>query len=166
MVDVSTKAPTSRQAQVQAVIRLSPEAFEAIQQRALEKGDPFTVATIAGIQAAKRTSELIPLCHPLPIEHLDVSCEPDAAARTIRLVACAVTTAKTGVEMEAFVAASVASLALYDMIKAADPAAIITDLQLLCKAGGTHSFHRRNSVGSGLRAGGSRQLPRAQNPEP
>jgi cyclic pyranopterin phosphate synthase len=149
MVDVSAKAPTPRQAQAQAVIRLSPEAFEAIQQQALKKGDPFTVATIAGIQAAKRTSELIPLCHPLPIEHLDVAYEPDATAHAIRVVARAVTTAKTGIEMEAFVAASVASLALYDMVKAVDPGATISDLRLLRKTGGTRSFETGGQIDTG-----------------
>ena len=166
MVDVNAKRPTRRQAQVQCVVHLSPEAFEAIQQQALTKGDPFTVAKIAGIQAAKRTAELIPLCHPLPIEHLEVTYESDAAMHSIRLVASAATTAKTGVELEAFVAAAIGSLALYDMVKAIDPAATITDLQLLRKTGGKHSFDRRNSVSSGLRAVGSGQWPRTQNPEP
>lgn len=142
MVDVSAKAPTHRQAHVQAVINLSPEAFEAIQQQSLKKGDPFTVAKIAGIQAAKRTAELIPLCHPLPIEHLEIMFEPDTATHTIRLVAHATTTAKTGIEMEAFVAASVASLTLYDMVKAIDPSAMITDLRLLRKTGGKQGFQR------------------------
>ena len=143
MVDVSVKAPTRRQAHVQAIIRLSPEAFQAIEQQSLKKGDPLTVAKIAGIQAAKRTSELIPLCHPLPIEHLEIAFEPDAATHAIRLVAQATTTAKTGIELEAFVAAAVASLALYDMVKAVDPAATITDLQLLRKTGGKQPFSRR-----------------------
>ncbi|MDP3723700.1 MAG: cyclic pyranopterin monophosphate synthase MoaC [Candidatus Omnitrophota bacterium] len=142
MVDVGAKVATRRQAQVQSVIHLSAEAFEAIQQQSLKKGDPFTVAKIAGIQAAKRTAEIIPLCHPLPIEHLEITCEPDATAHIIRLVAQATTTAKTGIEMEAFVAASVASLALYDMVKAIDPAATITDLQLLHKTGGKQPFTR------------------------
>lgn len=142
MVDVSAKAPTYRQAQVQAVITLSPEAFEAIEQQALKKGDPFTVAQIAGIQAAKRTAELIPLCHPLPLDHLEVTYEPDAAAHSIRLVTHAATTAKTGVELEAFVAAAIGALALYDMVKAIDPAATITDLQLLHKTGGKRPFRR------------------------
>ena len=142
MVDVSAKAHARRQAQVQAVIMLSPEAFEAIQQQSLKKGDPFTVAKIAGIQAAKRTAELIPLCHPLPIEHLEITFEPDATAHRIRLVAQTTTTAKTGIEMEAFVAASVAALALYDMVKAVDPSATITDLHLLRKTGGTQPFTR------------------------
>ena len=166
MIDVSAKAPARRQAHVQAVINLSPEAFEAIQQQRLSKGDPFTVAKIAGIQAAKRTAELIPLCHPLPIDHLDLTFDPDPTTQTIRVMAMARTTAKTGIEMEAFLAAAVASLTLYDMVKAVDPAATITDLQLLRKTGGKCLFDRRSSVGSGLRAVGSGELPRAQNPEP
>ena len=154
MVDVSAKAPTRRQARVQAVITLSPKAFEAIQQQSLKKGDPFTVAQIAGIQAAKRTAELIPLCHALPIEHLEVTQEADAARHAIRLVAHATTTAKTGVELEAFVAAAIGSLALYDMIKAIDPAATITDLQLLSKTGGKTPFTRvaqRTAQSQGIR---------------
>ena len=143
MVNVGAKVATRRRAQVQCVIHLAPEAFEAIQQQSLKKGDPFTVAKIAGIQAAKRTSELIPLCHPLPIEHLEIAFELDAATHTIRLVAQATTTAKTGIELEAFVAAAMASLALYDMVKAVDPAAMITDLQLLRKTGGKQPFSRR-----------------------
>ena len=142
MVDVSAKAPTHRQAHVQAVITLSPEAFDAIQHQSLKKGDPFTVAKIAGIQAAKRTAELIPLCHPLPIEHLEVTYDSDAATHSIRLVASAATTARTGVELEAFVAAAIGALALYDMVKAIDPAATITDLQLLHKTGGKEPFTR------------------------
>jgi len=142
MVDVGAKVATRRQAQVQCVIHLAPEAFEAIQQQALKKGDPFTIAKIAGIQAAKRTAELIPLCHPLPIEHIEITFEPDATTHTVRLVAQATTTAKTGIEMEAFVAASIASLVLYDMVKAIDPSATITDLCLLRKTGGKQGFQR------------------------
>jgi cyclic pyranopterin phosphate synthase len=142
MVDVSAKAPTRRQARVQAVITLSHEAFEAIQARALVKGDAFTVATIAGIQAAKRTAELIPLCHPLPVEQVEVAFEPDAARSSIRVIAQTTTTAKTGIEMEAFTAAAVAALTLYDMVKAIDPSATITDLCLLRKTGGKQGFQR------------------------
>jgi len=142
MVDVSAKPPTRRQARVQAVIRLSAGAFQAIQQQRLLKGDPFTVAKIAGIQAAKRTDELIPLCHPLPLEHLELRFTPEAMTQTIRVEAGTTTTAKTGIEMEAFVAVAVASLALYDMVKAVDPAATITDLQLISKTGGKSPFQR------------------------
>lgn len=140
MVDVSAKSPTPRHAKVQCVVRLSPDAFQAMLQENLEKGDPFTVAKLAGIQAAKRTAELIPLCHPLPLEHLDVSFEPDPARCAIRLVAETTATTKTGVEMEAFVAASIGALALYDMVKAIDPGATITDLQLVGKTGGKQAF--------------------------
>ena len=142
MVDVGQKIPTQRQAQVQAIVRLSPEAFKAIEQQSLKKGDVYTVAKIAGIQAAKRTAELIPLCHPLPIEHLDITFTPDAAAHTIRLTALASTTAKTGIELETFVAVTVASLAFYDMVKAVDPAATITEVQLVKKTGGKAPFQR------------------------
>lgn len=142
MIDVSPKVATHRQATVQCLVHLSSEAFEAIQRDTLKKGDAFTVAKIAGIQAAKRTSELIPLCHPLPIEHLEIAFEPDATTHTIRLVAQATTTAKTGIELEAFAAAAIGALALYDMVKAVDPAATITDLQLLRKTGGKQGFQR------------------------
>ena len=133
MVDVSAKQPTRRSAIVGAVLRLSAEAFEAIQGQRLVKGDAFTVAKIAGIQAAKRTAELIPLCHPLTIEHLDVRFTLEPATHTIRLEAQATTTAKTGIEMEAFTAAAVAALTLYDMVKAVDPAATISELKLIRK---------------------------------
>jgi cyclic pyranopterin phosphate synthase len=142
MVDVSAKAPTRRRARVQAVVHLSEAAFEAVQRGGMDKGDPITVARLAGIQAAKRTDELIPLCHPLPLEHVAVACEPDAATRTIRIVVETVTTAKTGIEVEAFVATAIASVALYDMVKAVDPLATITDLQLLEKTGGRHPITR------------------------
>ena len=142
MVDVGAKPSTSRQAQVECRLHLTPEAFEAIRAQRLVKGDPFTVAKIAGIQAAKRTAELIPLCHPLPIEHLEIRFEPDASAHAIRLTAQAKTTAKTGIELEAFVAAAIGAIALYDMVKALDPAATITGLQLIRKTGGKSPFHR------------------------
>ncbi len=142
MVDVSAKTPTRRRALVEGTLVLSPTAFVAIQRHALMKGDPFTVAKLAGLQAAKRTDELIPLCHSLPLEHLDIVFEPDAQACAIRVVCEATTTAKTGIEMEAMTATSVALLALYDMVKGIDPAATITDLRLLRKTGGTHGFRR------------------------
>lgn len=142
MVDVSAKQPTHRRARVQCVVHLSREAFEAIQAGALAKGDAFTVAKIAGIQAAKRTAELIPLCHPLPIEQVEITFEPDAVLCSIRIIAQTTTTAKTGIELEAFTAAAMAALALYDMVKAVDPAARITDLELVSKTGGAQPFKR------------------------
>ena len=143
MIDVGAKTPTRRQAVVRGAITLSAEAFEAMQQQTLHKGDPYTVAKIAGMQAAKRTSEWIPLCHPLPIEHLDIRFEPDAPTRTIRVQAQARTTAKTGIELEAFVAVTAALLNLYDMVKAVDASATMTDIQLVRKTGGKQPFQRR-----------------------
>ena len=145
MVDVSAKRPTRRRAVVEAIVRLSADAFRALTQRTLAKGDAFTVATIAGVQAAKRTDELIPLCHPLPIEHIELTCEPDAANGRVRILASVTTTAKTGIELEAFVAATTAALALYDMVKAVDPSAVISEVRLLRKTGGAHSFSRSSS---------------------
>ncbi len=142
MVNVSVKRTTHREATVQAVLHLSPQAFEALNAQTLTKGDALTVATIAGIQAAKRTAELIPLCHPLPLDHVDVTLACDASRHAILVRATTATDAKTGIEMEAFVAATVASLTLYDMVKAMDPAATITDVQLVHKRGGQHRFDR------------------------
>ena len=143
MVDVSPKLPTRRQAQAHCTVHLSPQAFDLMETHQLTKGDVFTVAQIAGVQAAKRTAELIPLCHPLPIEHVDVRFQPDRDTSTIRVVVEITTTAKTGIEMEALTAAAIASLTLYDMVKAVDPAATMTDLQLVWKTGGKQGFTRR-----------------------
>ena len=142
MVDVSDKPATRRQAQVRCVLQLSAEAFEAIQAHRVAKGEALTVAKLAGLHAAKRTDELIPLCHPLPLEHLEMVFEPDEATHTIRLMAQATTTAKTGIEMEAFMAAAIGALALYDMIKSLDPGSTISELQLVFKTGGKQGFDR------------------------
>lgn len=142
MVNVSRKRATMRQAIVQGIVTLSREAFVALQRASLEKGDALTVAKLAGIQAAKRTAELIPLAHPLPIEHLEVTFSPEETSCCVRVTATAVTTAKTGIELEAFVAAAIAALALYDMIKAVDPGAKVTDLALIKKTGGRQPFRR------------------------
>ena len=145
MVDVSAKRSTRRQATVEATVRLSPAAFRALMERTLTKGDAFTVAKIAALQAAKRTDELIPLCHALPIEQAEVTLTPEPLARSVRVRATMTTTAKTGIELEAFVAATTAALALYDMVKAVDPAAVISDVQLLSKTGGQRPFFREKS---------------------
>lgn len=142
MVNVAAKAPTSRQALAEGSLILSAEAFEAMQQQTLKKGDPFTVAKLAGIGAAKRTDELVPLCHSLPLEHIEIVFESDPGTCTIHVLCEAATTAKTGIEMEAMMAVSVALLALYDMVKAVDPAATITAIQLLRKTGGKTGFSR------------------------
>lgn len=151
MVDVSAKPPTRRVAEARCVVRLSPEALAAMTHGGLEKGDAFSVAKIAGIQAAKRTAELIPLAHPLPIEHLDLVFDADREQSTIHVQAQATTTAKTGIELEALVACAISALTLYDMVKAIDPAATVTDLKLMFKRGGTHDLTRRRD-GCGLRS--------------
>jgi len=140
MVDVSGKAPTRREAAVGCSVRLSPEAFAAVMGGRLAKGDALLVARLAGIQAAKKTADLIPLCHPLPLDHVEVTFLPDEASHAIAITARTVTTGKTGIEMEAFCAAAVAALALYDMVKALDPGAAVTGLRLLEKTGGKQPY--------------------------
>jgi cyclic pyranopterin phosphate synthase len=129
MVDVGAKAVTRRQARARARVRMAPETIAML--HALPKGDALTTARLAGIMAAKRTSELIPLCHPLPLTHVDVSLEVGADA--VAIEATASTTAQTGVEMEALVAASVAALTLYDMAKAVDKDMVVDDVRLVEK---------------------------------
>jgi cyclic pyranopterin monophosphate synthase len=134
MVDVSEKATTRREATATGRIGMSAEALAAIRDGLLKKGDALSVARIAGIMAAKRTSDLVPLCHPLPLSAVtvDLHVEPDG----IRVEAMARTTGPTGVEMEALTAASVALLTLYDMAKAIDRAMVIDGVRLLAKSGG------------------------------
>lgn len=139
MVDVSAKTETRRIARAQAFVRISREALEKLPQN--PKGNPLEVARIAGIAAAKRTSDLIPLCHPLMLSHADV--EATVEAEGVRIVASAATTAPTGVEMEALTAASVAALTVYDMLKALDKRIEIQDLYLLEKSGGKSGDFRR-----------------------
>jgi cyclic pyranopterin phosphate synthase len=132
MVDVSAKAATRREAEASAFVAMSAEALAALPHN--PKGNALEVARIAGIQAAKRTAELIPLCHPLPLSFIDVRAEVAEGGIAIR--ATAATTAQTGVEMEALTAASVAALTVYDMCKAADKGIVIRDLRLERKTGG------------------------------
>ncbi|HEY6448894.1 MAG TPA: cyclic pyranopterin monophosphate synthase MoaC [Acidobacteriaceae bacterium] len=132
MVDVSAKAATRREAEASAFVGMSAEALAALPRN--PKGNALEVARIAGIQAAKRTAELIPLCHPLPLSFIDVRAE--VAQGGIAISAIAATTAQTGVEMEALTAASVAALTVYDMCKAADKGIVIRDLRLERKTGG------------------------------
>ncbi len=139
MVDVSAKAETRRSARAHAFVRIGPAALEKLPQN--PKGNPLEIARIAGISAAKRTSDLIPLCHPLMLTHADVEVTLEAGG--VRIVASAATTAQTGVEMEALTAASVAALTVYDMLKALDKSIEIQDLYLLEKTGGkSGDFHR------------------------
>lgn len=134
MVDVSDKPVTRRVAVASGFVRMRPETVEAIRAGRAPKGDPLEAARIAGLMAAKRTAELIPLCHPIPIHHAQV--EVEVKAEGVAVEATAVTDAKTGVEMEALVAASVAALTVYDMCKALDRGMTITDIRLESKSGG------------------------------
>src|SRR5471030_2686509 len=136
MVDVSAKDATTREAVAQAVIVLSADAFAAVTSGTAKKGDVLAAARIAGIMAAKKTSELIPLCHPIALTKANVDFEPDAERNAIRIIATAKTTGQTGVEMEALTAASIAALTIYDMIKAVDKTAVIGDIRLISKSGG------------------------------
>ena len=145
MVDVGAKAATERRAVARAVVRVSAETARAVAAGDAPKGDVLGVARIAGIQAAKRTSELIPLCHPLALSFVGVSGEIDAEAGQITLVAEARTTGPTGVEMEALTAASVAALTVYDMIKGIQRGAEISSVVLLEKSGGRSGTWRRDS---------------------
>jgi cyclic pyranopterin monophosphate synthase len=134
MVDVAGKAVTHREAVATGRIAMSPEAAAAIRAGSVAKGDVLATARIAGIMAAKKTAELIPLCHPLPLTRVAVDLETDETGVTV--TATAATEGKTGVEMEALTAASVALLTLYDMAKALDKAMVISGVRLLSKTGG------------------------------
>ena len=134
MVDVSGKVETIRVARAEAFVEMSVSTVKLLREKAMPKGDPLEVARIAGIQAGKKTSELIPLCHPLPLSHLDVSIEITESGAHIESTAR--TKAETGVEMEALTAASVAALTLYDMCKAVEKGISIGPVRLLEKSGG------------------------------
>jgi cyclic pyranopterin monophosphate synthase len=134
MVDVGDKAVTTRSATASGFVKMAAATVKAIREQRSPKGDPLEVARIAGIMAAKRTAELIPLCHNLPLSHADV--QLDLKADGIAISATARTDGKTGVEMEALSAASVAALTIYDMCKAIDKGMVITDIRLESKSGG------------------------------
>src|SRR5580704_9530455 len=141
MVDVSGKPATRREAEASAFVKMNPEVLQALPKN--PKGDPLEVARIAGIMAAKRTSELIPMCHTLPLAHVDVEmrlCENGVAIATK-----VITTAETGVEMEALVAASVSALTIYDMLKALDKGIEIREIVLQRKRGGKSGEYRRKA---------------------
>jgi cyclic pyranopterin phosphate synthase len=142
MVDVSDKVATDRFARARAVVRMSPAAAARVAAGDAPKGDVAAVARIAGIQAAKRTDELIPLAHSLPLTHVDPAISVDPEAGTVTVVAEARTTDRTGVEMEALVACSVAALTVYDMVKGIEPGVVIERIELLDKTGGKADFHR------------------------
>jgi cyclic pyranopterin phosphate synthase len=136
MVDVSAKRDTKREAVARGTIRMQPETLALIQSGGVAKGDVLAVARLAGIMAAKRTHELIPLCHPLLLTDIDVSITPEKRASALRIEAAVRTTGKTGVEMEALTAVAVAALTVYDMCKAVDRGMRIEDVRLARKRGG------------------------------
>jgi len=149
MVDVTAKLPTTRRATAHAFIRIRPAALREIRGLKVPKGNPLEIARIAGIAAAKRTPELIPLCHPLPLTHMDVSTR--LCQNGIEITSEVTATAPTGVEMEALVAAAVAALTIYDMCKALDKGMEITELYLVEKIGGRsgHFIRPRRSGARG-----------------
>jgi cyclic pyranopterin phosphate synthase len=142
MVDVGDKAESDRRARARARVRMSPETADIVERGDAPKGDVIGTARIAGIQAAKRTDELIPLAHPLPISFIDVEAEIDSKEGTITFTAEARTTARTGVEMEALTAAAVAALAAYDMVKGIERGVLIEEVALLQKTGGKEDWSR------------------------
>ena len=144
MVDVSAKAETEREAVAAGAIHMRPETLALIKAGAITKGDVFTVAQIAGVMAAKKTSELIPMCHPLPLTDIQLEFRADQALSCVEITATVRTTGKTGVEMEALTAASVAALTIYDMCKAADRAMRITDLRVTRKSGGKSGLFQQD----------------------
>src|SRR5246500_2797040 len=154
MVDVSAKAITTRTAIAHAFVRMSPKVLRAVRRLKNPKGNPLEIARIAGIAAAKRTAEWIPLCHPLPLTHIDVTaalCE-----NGVELRSTVIATAQTGVEMEALVAVTAAALTVYDMCKALDKGMEITDIYLVEKTGGKSGDFRRE-------AESKKRAPRGRN---
>jgi cyclic pyranopterin phosphate synthase len=140
MVDVSDKPVTVREAVARGRVTMSAEALRAVREATLEKGDALQAARLAGIMAAKRTADLIPLCHPLPLSHVDVTLTPKRDGYVVE--GRARTSAQTGVEMEALTAVSVAALTLYDMVKAVDRGMVIGDIRLVAKSGGRSGDYR------------------------
>ncbi len=141
MVDVSAKPATQREATARAVVRMKPETLRLIQRGEIAKGEVFAVARVAGIMAAKCTANLIPLCHPLPIQVAAVDLRP-VAVDALQIEARVKVTGNTGVEMEALTAASVAALTVYDMCKAVDRGMVITEVRLIEKRGGRSGHYR------------------------
>ena len=146
MVDVEKKSPTHRRATARAIVRLNSEAFDAVCTDSADKGSVLTVAKIAGIQAAKKTADLIPLCHPIPLDHIDVRFDLDGDAYIVGIRATAVAVARTGVEMEALTACAVAALTIYDMLKSIQKDIRVADIQLLHKQGGESGEYRCQDI--------------------
>jgi len=146
MVDVGDKETTRRSATARARVRMTREVFEALTGRAMPKGDALAVAQLAGIMGAKRVPDLIPLCHPLPLDGVEVRLVPDPTARCVIVEATARTTGRTGAEMEALTAATVAALTLYDMVKSLGPQTVIEDVRLVAKSGGKSGEYRAGRI--------------------
>jgi cyclic pyranopterin phosphate synthase len=146
MADVGGKQKTARQAIAAGRIAMSAECYRAMKRGLSKRGDVLSVARIAGIMAAKRASSLIPLCHPLPIEHVSVEFELDERGNAISALCSAKTTGATGVEMEALTGVSVALLTIYDMLKAIDKGMVITGIRLLEKSGGKSGDYRAENL--------------------
>jgi cyclic pyranopterin monophosphate synthase len=146
MVDVAGKPATVRAAVAEGTIRMSREAFQSVAEQQIAKGDVLAVSEVAGTLAAKRTAELIPLCHPLGLDHVEVEARLDEQLPGVRVRAAAKAVGRTGVEMEALTAVSVALLTVYDMVKAVDRGMEIEKVRLLEKSGGTHGDWRRDAV--------------------
>jgi cyclic pyranopterin phosphate synthase len=159
MVDVTDKPVTARRAVAEALVAVSPETMSMVIDGGGPKGDVLGVAELAGVMAGKRTSELIPLCHPLPLTDLVVAVTPDRAGGVLRVKAEAATTAQTGVEMEAMTAASVAALTIYDMVKGVERGVEVRSVRLVSKTGGkSGEWHRPPDAADG--AGRARPRPR------
>ena len=145
MVDVSGKPVTRRTAVATGLVRMSPSTVEAIRDHRTPKGDPLEISRIAGVMGAKRTSELIPLCHPLPLNQANV--EIEILPEGVLITATATTEGKTGVEMEALTAVSISALTIYDMCKAIDKSMVISEIKLESKTGGTSGDFKREQAG-------------------
>jgi len=143
MVDISSKSETERTATAFAEVLVSKELFGKIKKNDLAKGDVLSIAKIAGIQAAKKTSELIPLCHNILLSKIDLDLKLNAKNHSVKIVSYAKTVSRTGIEMEALTAVSVAALTIYDMCKAADKSIIIKEIKLLTKTGGKSGDYKR-----------------------
>lgn len=142
MVDVAEKPVSRRTAVAEGAVRMSAEAFALVRDNAVEKGDVLRIAEVAGVMGAKQTGTLIPLCHPIPLDVVQVECRTDADLPGVRVAATAVATGRTGVEMEALSAVSMACLTVYDMVKAVDRGMVVEGIRLLEKTGGTRGDWR------------------------
>lgn len=145
MVDVSTKDETYRQAVARGIVRMKPETIRSVEERSISKGDVLGTAKIAGVMAAKETSNIIPMCHPLQLTGVDLSFSSDVEAGEIHIEASVKTVGRTGVEMEAMTAVSVAALTIYDMCKSADREIDILNIRLISKSGGKSGTFQRET---------------------